>query len=269
MTNATEPHTESLPPPVIDDAVPPPPNPTTPTAFAPGEPSTPGRERNAGHIAALIIGCLALLPALGILTGGIAVTVAHGVADDGYFDVTLDRVTSDGVAIAAVDLWDAAAEDEDWPWVLDWLDLDIRIRADGAANTDEVFIGIARTDDVEAYLGDAAFDELTDFVDRRPVYTSRNGSNDVAVASPVDQTFWVAQITGPGEQQLDWEARNGDWSVVVMNADGSPGVAADVTVGVRSGAVLPVGITLIVFGAIGTIISVVLIVVGARGRLAA
>jgi len=232
-------------------------------------PSWPQRQRTGWHIAAIVVGCLMLLPALGMVMGGTVTTIGVSVADDGYFDATFDRVESTGVAVAAVDLWEEAAHDEDWPWVLDWLDLDIRIRADGAANTDEVFIGIARTDDVEAYLGDAAFDELTDFVDRRPVYTSRNGSSDVAVASPVDQTFWVAQITGPGEQQLDWEARNGDWSVVVMNADGSPGVAADVTVGVRSGAVLPVGITLIVFGAIGTIISVVLIVVGARGRLAA
>lgn len=264
MTNATEPRTEPLPPPVVDDAVPPPP--TAPTAFAPGGPPPSGRQRTAGHIAALIVGCLALLPALGILTGGVAITVAHGVADDGYFDVTFDRVDSDGVAIAAVDLWDAAADDEDWPWVLDWLDPDIRIEARGARSTDDVFIGIAATDDIEAYLAGTSFDEITSFDDREPVYSPHAG--DEVVAAPTDQDFWVADASGPGVQQLDWEARNGNWSVVVMNADGSADVAADVTVGVSSDAVLPIGIVLIVLGGIGVLGSVALIVIGARGRAA-
>jgi len=255
------PHNE-LPPP----AAPVPPGP--PAAFAPPStgPTPPSRRRTGWHIAAIVVGCLMLLPALGMVAGGTALTVASSVNDDGYFDVTFDRVESDGVAVASVDLWDEAAQDEDWPWVLDWLDLDIRVRADGAATTDEVFIGIARTQDVEAYLADASFDEVTDFVDREPVYLAHDGTSDVAVPAPVDQTFWTEQVAGSGEQQLDWAARNGNWSVVVMNADGSPGVAADVTVGVHSDAVLPIGIVLIVLGGIGTILSVVLIVIGARGR---
>jgi hypothetical protein len=225
------------------------------------------RKHSVGHIIAIVAGCLMILPSLGLLAGGITLTVAHGVADDGFFVVTLDRVESDGVAVAAVDLWDEAAEDEDWPWVLDWLDLDIRIEADPALTPDEVFIGIARTDDVEGYLADARWDEVGDFVDREPVYVARGaavGDDVVAVEPPAEQTFWTAQVTGDDER-LEWEARNGDWSVVVMNADGTPGVAADVTVGVHSGAVLPIGILLIVFGGIGTIVSVVLIAFGARG----
>ncbi|MCB0967334.1 MAG: hypothetical protein KDB37_10905, partial [Ilumatobacter sp.] len=266
MTNATEPQTDltgdPLPPPVSNDSPPPsppsPPNP--PTAFAPTPPRR-GREHHAGHIIALVVGCLAILPSLGMLTGGIFVTVAHGVADDGYFDVTLDRVESDGVAVAAVDLWEDAADDEDWPWVLDFLDPDIRLDAIGGSSADELFIGIGRTDDVEAYLADASFDEVTDFRDREPVYLPHVGDADT-VAAPTEQTFWVAETSGPGEQRLDWEARNGDWSVVVMNADGSPGVSADVTVGVSSDAVLPIGIVLVVLGAIGVLGSVALIVIG-------
>lgn len=270
MTNATEPRPATnpgpLPPPSVDDAVPPPPNRTAPTGFAPTEPPPEGRERGAGHIAALIIGCLALLPALGMLAGGVAITVAHGVADDGFFDVTIDRIDSDGVAVAAVDLWDTAADDEDWPWVLDWLDPDIRLEARGARSTDDVFIGIAATDDIEAYLDGASFDEITSFDDRTPTYAPRPG--DAVVAPPTEQTFWVAEASGSGLQQLEWEARNGDWSVVVMNADGSPEVAADVNVGVSSDAVLPIGIVLLVLGGIGVLGSVALIVVGARGRAA-
>ena len=260
----TEPHAEPLPPPTAD-TVPPPPNRTAPTGFAPVEP-TPGRRRTAGHIAALVIGCLAILPALGVLAGGIAITVGQSVADDGYFDVTLDRIDSDGVAVAAVDLWETAADDEDWPWVLDWLDPDIRLEARGARSTEQVFVGIAATEDIEAYLADAPFDEITSFERREPVYVPRAG--DGAVTAPTEETFWVVEASGPGAQTIDWEARNGNWSVVVMNADGSAEVAADVTVGMSSDAVLPIGITLIVLGGIGVLGSITLIVIGARGRAA-
>jgi hypothetical protein len=264
MTNVTEPHRDELPPPAAAGTPPPPPT------FGPIDPAPPGpRQRTVGHIVAIVVGCLMLLPSVGMLAGGITLTVAQGVADDGFFDVTLDRVESDGVAVAAVDLWDEAAEDEDWPWVLDWLDLDIRIEADPARSTDEVFVGIARTDDVEAYLADARWDEVSDFDDREPVYVARGaeaGDETRAVEAPTEQSFWTAQVDGSDVERLEWEARNGDWSVVVMNADGTPGVAADVSVGVHSGAVLPIGILLIVFGGLGTIVSVVLIVLGARGR---
>jgi hypothetical protein len=50
-----------------------------------------------------------------------------------------------------------------------------------------------------------------------------------------------------------------------MNADGSPGVAADVEVGIRSGALTPIVIVLMVTGGIALIGGVVLITVGARG----
>jgi hypothetical protein len=264
MTNVTEPHRDELPPPAAP-AIPPPPAAFGPVGPTPSEPRT----RSVGHIIAIVAGCLMILPSLGMLAGGITLTVAQGVADDGFFDVTVDRVESDGVAVAAVDLWDEAAEDEDWPWVLDWLDLDIRIEADPTLTTDEIFVGIARTDDVEAYLADARWDEVTDFVDREPVYAAHGdqlSDEPAAIEPPTEQAFWSAQVTGDDVERLEWEARNGDWSVVVMNADGTPGVAADVTVGVQSGAVLPIGILLIVFGGLGTIVSVVLIVIGARGR---
>lgn len=254
------------------DQLPPPPAGAAPVGSTPVEPppttdvssSEPPRRRSGWHVAAIVVGALMLLPGVGALFGGSAVVIAQNTAtDDGFFDVTLDRVRSDGVAIATVNLWDTADED-DAPFVLDWLDIDVRLWVDGAADSDEVFVGIARTEDVETYLAGTEHSEITGFENRAPEYRQRTGS--AVIAPPADVDIWDAMADGSGEQVVTWEARSGDWSVVVMNADGSPGVAADVEVGVRSDAITPIGIVMIVFGALVLIGGTVLIVIGARGR---
>lgn len=239
----------------------------------PGDPSTtnhtatkPPRTRSAAQIVAIVIGCLMLLPGLGILTGGGALAIAQAVAtdDDGYFNFTLDPVSSDGVAVATTHLWLADVDDEAGPWVLDWLDLDVRLRVDGANSSDQVFVGIARSADVERYLSDAAYSEVVEIDGHTPTYRQITGST--IIGSPLDQDFWAASTSGSGEQELAWEARGGRWSVVVMNADGSPDVSADIEIGARSDAVTPIAITLIVTGTIVSGLSIALIVIGARRR---
>jgi hypothetical protein len=224
------------------------------------------RTRNAGHIVAIIVGCLLLVPGLGMATGGAAAAIGQAVAtdEDGYFRFTLDRVESTGVAIATTDLWLDDVEGDASPWVFDFLDVDLRLRVDGAGASDEVFVGIARSADVEAYLADAAFSEVIRVDNRAPRYQQIDGER--SIDPPTDQDFWTVSASGSGEQQLDWEARGGRWSVVVMNADGAPAVAADVEVGARSGAVTPVAIGLLVIGGLVTAAALVLIVAGARGR---
>lgn len=229
----------------------------------------PARKRTAGHVVAIVIGCLALLPGLGMLAGGGTLAIAQAVAtdDDGYFTVTLDRLDSDGVAIATSDLWLEDADDDAAPWVFDFIDLDVRFRVEGAGPTDEVFVGIARAADVEDYLARTRHSELIGLDNRTPEYRERGGIE--SIASPLDDDIvgiWDASASGTGEQELTWEARGGRWAVVVMNADGEPGVAADVELGGRSGVITPIAVTLMVTGGLLTLGAIALIVIGARGR---
>lgn len=245
------------------DAAPPPVAPVPGTEMPPVARS---RSHSAGQIVAIVIGCLMLVPGLGILAAGGALALAQAVAtdDDGYFNFTVDRVESDGVAVATTHLWLADVDDEAGPWVLDWLDLDVRLRVDGADPTDQVFVGIARAADVERYLSQASYSEVVELDHHTPTYRQRSGG--VNIGSPLDQDFWAASASGSGEQELAWDARGGRWSVVVMNADGSPEVSADIEIGARSDAVTPIAITLIVIGTIITGVSITLIVIGARRR---
>ena len=74
----------------------------------------------------------------------------------------------------------------------------------------------------------------------------------------------MASASGPGEQTATWDAESGEWTVVLMNADASDGVAADVSVGAEADFLLWLAIGLLVAGAVVLAVAVLLIVLGAR-----
>lgn len=214
------------------------------------------------RIVALVIGCLLLLPALGALAAGAALGIASTQRDaDGYFEVTLDPVSTPTVAVTAQDLrfgTDPGSPD----WIDDWFDADVRMRVSGIGADTETFVGIGRSADVDRYLAGTAHTRVVELTSgARPVYRDQPG--DAEIAAPTSQDFWAAEAVGTDTLQLDWQARSGRWSVVVMNADGSPGVAAEVEVGLRVGPLVTLVVVLLIGGVALTALAVVLIVVGA------
>ena len=133
---------------------------------------------------------------------------------------------------------------------------DVRVQA-VAAGADVLFLGIAPADAVAAYLDGVAHDEITvwddfqdDIVD--VVYTGKEGTDEPA--APGTEGFWVASVSGSGEQDLDWTIESGEWALVIMNADGSPGVSADVRFGfLRPPFLLPVGVVSLTIGLVALV----------------
>jgi hypothetical protein len=216
------------------------------------------------RIVAIVVGSLLLLPSLALLLGGGALAAAYAFArdDDGYFDTSVDAVTSPTAAVTAEDLT-LSAEPGSPDWLLDLIEADVRLRVTSSAEA-PVFVGIGPEVDVDAYLAGVAHDEVTGLDGNDAVLSRRAGSS--AAQAPTDQDLWVASASGSGTQQLDWEAADGRWAVVLMNADGSPGVEADVDVGVRVDGLLPLAVVLGGVGLVLTALAVVLIVFGASGR---
>jgi hypothetical protein len=91
----------------------------------------------------------------------------------------------------------------------------------------DVFVGVGRSQDVDRYLRGVTVDRVTDF-DVAPfeVEKHREGTGAHRAAPPASQDFWVAQSSGH-RAELDWKVRDGDYRLVVMNADGSPRVVTD------------------------------------------
>jgi hypothetical protein len=133
---------------------------------------------------------------------------------------------------------------------------DVRVQG-VAAGADALFLGIAPADAVAGYLDGVAHDEITEWDDFQDdivdvVYTRNEGTDEPA--APGTESFWVASVSGNGEQDLDWTIESGEWALVIMNADGSPGVSADVRVGfLRPPFLLPVGVVSLTIGLVALV----------------
>jgi hypothetical protein len=222
----------------------------------------PPRRSSAGRVTALIVGGLLSLVALGFLVGGGAAVWANGQKDDdGYLSTRTENFHTRTAALRTENL------DVDLGGTASALDTDVygKVHMRVTPRTDkDVFVGIARTRDVTHYLRNTAHTRITD-LDYHPFhadYATTGGTR--RAAAPTTQRIWSAQAHGHGTQNLTWDVADGDWSVVVMNADGSPGVDADV----RAGANVPFLDELAWVGlGIGTVLllgSAALIYTGAR-----
>lgn len=228
--------------------------------------SRAARKRRAvreGRSAALVIGCLLALPALGSLIAGMGLGIIASTQRDadGYFEVTLDPVSTSTVAVTAQDL-SFAAEPGSPGWVVDLFDADVRLRVGSADRATPIFVGIGRSVDVDRYLAGTAHSRVVELTAGASV-VYRDEPGDAEVGAPTSESFWQVQASGTDTLELDWEARPGRWSVAIMNADGSPGLVANVDVGLRVGALSTLVVVLLVAGVVLTAIAVVLIVIGA------
>jgi hypothetical protein len=193
--------------------------PTTTTA-----PSPP---LSGGRLAVVIAGALVGLLATLLLMAGAAIYWADGKKDDdGYFATRGERFVTTTHAVASDDL-----DVSGMPLGTDrYGKLRLKVSDRGGK---PVFAGIARTSDVQAYLAGSAHATLTD-VDFSPFEASyRTADGTRQPAPPATQDIWVASAQGPGTRTLDWDVKDGSWSVVLMNADGSAGIDAAASAGVN------------------------------------
>ena len=220
---------------------------------------------SGGRIALMVVGSLLALIGLGLALGGGALLVAQGTLRDGegFFTTSSQRFASTGRALATEDL----SVVNGTPQGLAGNDLaTLRVRATSADPEKPVFIGIARASDVDRYLAGVGHDRITnvDFAPFAVTYVPRPGSR--VPQPPTAQTLWVASAAGTGTQTLRWTVAGGTWSVVMMNADGSPGVTVDANVGAKIKYLVGIAIALLAVGLVLLGGAVTMVALGARRR---
>ncbi len=218
----------------------------------------------AGKIVALVAGILMVLVALAVLVPGSVLLGIYGTQrdSDGFFQTSSRVLSSNGSALSTPDV-----DLNMGPLVGDWLPTGDRaaLRVEATSSRDgSLFVGIGPSRDVIGYLEGVDYDEVTDFGWGWRSVSYRHMDGAVSATPPGDQDFWVAEKEGRDTLTLDWDIQDGSWTAVVMNADGSAPVRAEVSLGARFDILLPIGIGLVVGGVILLAVGILLIVIGAR-----
>ena len=216
---------------------------------------------SAGRIALIVLGVIGALFGLALLAGGGYLLWADRTQrDDGYLTTPTERFATPTYALTRTRL----GADNAPGWLLNenWFGK-IRIRGEGSGGK-TLFMGIGPEGDVARYLGRVAHASVQDvgFDPFRVTYRSVAGGSPEG--PPTEQNFWTASASGVGTQTLTWKVRDGDWAVVLMNADGSRGVAASVDLGAKMGFLLWVAIGSLLGGLFLAGTSTALIVLAAR-----
>jgi hypothetical protein len=206
----------------------------------------------------LIVGgaILAAVAAVALATAGTAIWADRTQRDsNGYVSTSTHRYTSPGRAIAT----DKVTIGSDVPG---WIAGKLRLAA--SSSSKPVFLGIARQADVDRYLEDTSYATATE-VDLDPfkvTYVAHPGNGNPG--RPADQTFWAASTSGGGTHTLTWKLESGEWSLVLMNADGSPGVSASISTGAELPWILWAGIGLAVLGGLLALTAATMIYRGSK-----
>jgi hypothetical protein len=241
------------------------------TADADATPPPPpdrGTRWTAGRIVLVVLGSIvALLGAALLAAGGVLLWAERTHRDDdGFLTTPTELFERDSYAIVSdnVDFLEAETGSD---WILDVLG-DVRLRA---ANMEDgnVFVGIGPTSDVENYLAGVEYDEVTDLHFDPFSAEYRRSSGGEPPGPPTEQTFWAASASGSGTQTAIWEPESGDWTLVVMNADGSRDVSAELSVGAEADFLIWLAIGLLAAGVLLLGGGAALIVFGARGATSA
>jgi hypothetical protein len=175
------------------------------------------------------IAAIATLVTAVVLTLAGTVSLAANAFRDGsgYFNWPTETFTSSGYAIAmkTVDISKAPQ------WALNTGVDRVRVQAD---SNRPIFIGIARTSDLDRYLRGTEHDDISGLNYHPFQVDYDHDSGRAPNGLPANETFWVKSTSGTGNVALTWKPRPGSWRAVVMNADDSRGITADLKFGART-----------------------------------
>lgn len=215
-----------------------------------------------GRVISLSLGILLTLVALGSGIGGGTLALADATMrdDDGFLMSGTQPVATQTYAVVseAMDL-----HSESPGFLPEGLLGDAKVSATSDAAS--VFVGVASTADVEAWLAGVPYAVATRVPMNGDAATYRLVDGTAVAGDPAREDFWVTQAAGPGEQAVTWPLEEGRWTVVVMNADASRGVVADVTAGVTVPG-LSWGIAVLLSIAITSLVVAILLLVAALYR---
>lgn len=195
--------------------------------------------------ATLVVASLLAVLSLALLGGGgTALWADRTQRDAGYVTTGVHQFSTAGAALATVPTHLGGAG-TGWLYAPGLLD-EVRVRVTPSDDAAQLFVGIARSADVERYLAEVGHTVISEFWEEK--VEQRAGGP--ATSAPGEQRFWAASSVGTGPRTLVWQPADGDWTVVVMNADGGPGIEIGADLGARFPALPWIALGLLAAGAV-------------------
>ncbi|AGS34828.1 hypothetical protein B841_06775 [Corynebacterium maris DSM 45190] len=154
----------------------------------------------------------------------------------------------------------------------------IQVRVNPVVPDQPIFVGVGDASEVADYLNDvphAAIGGVT-WTEEDQLSGQWSWASDAEgqlqetpgtrnPAAPTDQDFWVASTTGTDTQEITFDLQEGQWTLVVMNADGTSPVWVDLQPGARTDVLGAVNPGLLIAGLIGLLLGIPLLLFGAAG----
>jgi len=203
-----------------------------------------------------LVGVTMIIGSIGVAAAGTFMVVATDDVD-GFISVGPVRVQTDSAALLGDDIDIFLDEPVRGGVVLGFDDIKARVAVD-SRNGKDLFVGIGPSAEVNRYLAGTSYSVVETFNDDVVLDTF---AGSLATDRPSAQDFWV---TSTLEDTLTWNLESGNWSVVLMNEDGSAGIDSAVTVAGKVPFLRPIGAALIVVGLIGLAVGVLLTYFGIR-----
>ena len=199
----------------------------------------------AGRVAALAIGIVLVLLSLGLFGGGGTALWAYLTQRDGGYVTTGTHEFSTSGSALATERIDLGSAGTGWLYSPGLLGT-VRIRVTPVTPGAPLFVGIGLSADVDRYLAGVDRTVITEFWDEKV----QDVGGGAPGSAPGTQDFWVASAAGLETQTVEWDPVDGAWTVVVMHADGSPGLDVESDLGARMSALPWVTLGVLVGGAI-------------------
>ena len=252
-------------------------SPTSPTVSS-LSPRPPARMRPLNWVM-LVAGVALTTLGLGLTIGAAALLSAESSQQDGQY-LTLDsqRYQSTGHAITTPSLvLDPGEAGMAGLPPLEEL-ASIQVRVSSVISDQPIFVGVADAFEVAAYLdevphaaiGGVSWTEEGQLAgqwswpsDARGELQETPGTRDPA--TPTEQDFWVTSTTGTGTQEITFDLQEGQWTLVVMNSDGTRPVWIDLQPGVRTELLDMVNPAMLITGVIGLLLGIPLLLAGTAG----
>ncbi|MDQ1532172.1 MAG: hypothetical protein QOE37_2325, partial [Microbacteriaceae bacterium] len=204
--------------------------------------SAPPQHRwTGGGVVALVLGALLLLTSTGLLAAGGGLLWADQTQrQHGWLTSPATSVSTGRYALVSSDVSLSAAGAGS---LVDNLMGQVRLQVTSTDPSVELFAGVAPSSAVSTYLAGVGQRHMGTIGPRSGASGWGMGSSggmdpgmmtDVAGGSPAvppaGVNIWVAQTSGSGTHTLEWTPATGNWTVVVMRADGSADVGASLAV---------------------------------------